>query len=414
MEVYKALQFRIYPSKGQADLINKTLGCSRALYNMMLFERINFYENNKEDRKLIHDHKYKTEKQYKEEFDWMKEVDSIALQQSRIDLVNAYFNFFKSLKGTRKGQKMGFPKFKRRRNDLSYRTFNTTIDYENKQIKIPKVKNIRFRHKKIKPWYYDAKPVSSTVKRTATGDYYISVLFKGEQDFKGYQNLDNPRVIGLDMSMDKFYVDQLGNSPDFKRIFRDNEEKLAKAQKNYSRKAKGSSNKEKARIKIAKIHEDIKNQRKDFVNKLSLKLIRENDVVVIESLSLKGMSQALHLGKSVHDLGYADFINKLTYKALWNDKTVVKANKWFASSKTCSFCGFKKKDLLLQEREWICPNCGTHLDRDQNAGQNLKNYGLDFLGLEQPDFKPVEKQASAIDISSKVSYTSMKQEALRL
>jgi putative transposase len=172
-----------------------------------------------------------------------------------------------------------------------------------------------------------------------------------------------------------------------------------------SKKKKGSKNWYKASHKVNLIHERITNKRKDFTHKLSTELVRNNDVIVVEHLSLKGMSQALHLGKSVMDLGYSEFVRQLFYKSLWNNKTFIQADKWFASSKTCSVCGYKNKDLQLSDREWGCPNCGTDHDRDQNAGINLKNYGLRDLGLGQPESKPVEKELH--------KDSSMKQEALK-
>ena len=172
-----------------------------------------------------------------------------------------------------------------------------------------------------------------------------------------------------------------------------------------SKKKKGSKSWYKALHKVNLIYERIINKRKDFTQKLSTDLVRTNDVIVVEHLSLKGMSQALHLGKSVMDLGYSEFVRQLSYKSLWNNKTFIQADKWFASSKTCSVCGYKKSDLQLSDREWGCPNCGTDHDRDQNAGINLKNYGLKELGLGQPENKPVEKELH--------KDSSMKQEALK-
>lgn len=396
MKINKALKIRIYPNKSQKIFINKTLGSCRFLYNQMLAERIEVYENLKDNKRILYEYNYKTEKQYKEEFDFLKEVDSQALQQSNRDLQKAYSNFYKSLKGLRKGRKIGFPKFKKKKHGESYRTHGAIhLDFDKNKLKLPLLPWINFKHKNIKSWFKTAKIKNVTISRTSTEKYFASILFEGEQDFNGYQRIENNiKVTGLDMSLDKFFIDNLGNSPDYKRIFRENEKKLAKAQRNYSRKTNGSKNKEKARLKVARIHERIKNQREDFINKLSLDLVKHNDVIVIESLSLQGMSQSLRLGKSIMDLGYSSFINKLQYKALWNDKILIKANKWFASSKTCSTCGYVNKNLLLQERKWECPNCGTILDRDQNAGQNLLNYGLNFLGLEQPKVTSVDKKTS--------------------
>lgn len=212
------------------------------------------------------------------------------------------------------------------------------------------------------------------------------------------------------MGLEKFFVNQDGNSPAYERLYRKFEPKLKKAQRQMSKKKKGSKNWYKALHKVSLIHEIISNKRKDFTQKLSTQLVRDNTVIVIESLSLKGMSQTLKLGKSVMDLGYSQFIHQLQYKTLWNNKISIQADKWFASSKTCSICGYKNKDLQLSDRDWKCPNCGTEHDRDQNAGINLKNYGLRELGLGQPKIKPVESKTSDLDVSSGQVLT-LKQEA---
>lgn len=396
MKINRALKIRIYPNIEQREFINKTLGSCRFIYNQMLNERISIYEKLKNNKEQLYTYKYKTEVDYKKEFEFLKEIDAKALQFSSRNLMIAYSNFYQSLKNIRKGEKIGFPKFKSKK--CHYDSYTTCmaikIDFYNKTIKIPKISSIKFKHKKnTKLWYKFAELKKITISREPTGKYFASCLFEGEQDFKGEQDISNPKVIGLDMSLQNFYVDNLGNSPNYKRNYREYEKKLAKYQKKLSRKTSGSKNREKARIKVARIHEKIKNQRKDFLEKLSLKLIKENDAIVVENLSLKGMSQSLNLGKSVMDLGYSTFINKLQYKALWNDKTVILADRWFASSKLCGVCGYKNNNLLLQERSWVCPKCGTTHNRDTNAGINLKKYGLKQIGLEESKLTPMEMEA---------------------
>ena len=399
--IYKALKVRLYPNATQQEGLNKTLGSSRALYNMMLYEKKQVYDAWKEsgeDKTVLYKHKYKTEKEYKQEYEWLKEVDSIALQQSRVDLSNSYSNFFKSLKGQRKGAKVGFPKFKKKRNGSSYRTMNVNnnilIDFEAKKVKLPKLGWISFRDHRDE---FEGEIKSATVSCTATGKYFVSILFEQELSLEGVELSDGlkTKTIGLDMSLEHFFVDDKGQSPAYERVYRKYEPKLKKAQRDMSKKKKGSKNWYKALHKVSLVHEKITNKRKDFTQKLSTELVRNYDVIVVEHLSLKGMSQALNLGKSVMDLGYSQFVHQLDYKSLWNNKVFIQADKWFASSKTCSICGFKKNDLLLSDREWKCPNCGTFHDRDQNAGMNLKNYGLNELGLGQPEYTPVESKTSA-------------------
>jgi putative transposase len=411
--IHRALKVRLYPNSKQQEILNKTLGSCRALYNMMLYERIQTYETWKTsgdtDTRNLYNHKHKTEKEYKEEYEWLKDsVDSQALQQARINLSMAYQNFFKSLSGKRKGAKVGFPKFKKKRIGSSYRTMmtnnNIAIDFENHKVKLPKVGYVNFKdiRKKI-----EGNIKSATVSRSSTGKYFVSILIEQELELQGVMldSINESQVIGLDMSLEKLFVDDNGNSPVYERLYRKYEPLLKKAQRKMSKKKKGSKVWYKALHKVNLIHEKITNKRKDFTHKLSTELVKNNEVIVVEHLSLKGMSQALHLGKSVMDLGYSEFVRQLSYKSLWNNKTFIQADKWFASSKTCSVCGYKKSDLQLSDREWECPNCGASHDRDQNAGINLKNYGLKELGLGQPESKPVEKELH--------KDSSMKQEALK-
>ncbi len=397
--IHRALKVRLYPNKKQETQILKTLGSCRFLYNQMLVERIGIYTKLKDNRGELRLAKYKTEVDYKKDFEWMSDCDSVALQQSRLDLIASYQNFFNSLKGQRKGAKVGFPKFHKKGQKNSYKTLNNNntirIDYEKSKVRLPKLGWVNYKSGN-RQWI--GKICSTTISKTPSGKYFASILFEQELELQGVELRENMKVIGLDMSLQSFYVDNLGNSPNYQKPFRSNQKKLKHYQRKLSKKIKGSKNREKARLKVARVHEKITNSRKDFVSKLSTKLVRENDVIVVENLSLKGMSQALNLGKSVMDLGYSEFVKQLEYKALWNNKTFIRADKWFASSKTCSYCGYKKKDLQLDDREWICSNCGATHNRDQNAGQNLRNYGLRELGLvptERREFKPVESKTKA-------------------
>jgi len=406
--IHRALKIRLYPNKEQETQILKTLGSCRFLYNQMLAERIKTYDEWKasgEDVRKLYEHQYKTEKQYKQEFEWLSEVDSISLQQSRIDLSMAYQNFFRSLKGKRKG-KSGFPKFHKKGQKDSYRTLNlgTTIaiNYETRKVKLPKLGWINYRdlRKNIKGAIKQA-----TVSRTKTGKYFVSILFEQELELEGVEINQDLKTKGLDMNLSSFYVDDQGNSPAYEHIYRKNEPRLKRLQRKVSKKQKGSKNREKAQLRVNRVFEKITNSRKDFSQKLSTKLIRENDVIVVESLNLRAMAQCLNLGKSVNDLGYGEFLRQLQYKALWNNKILIEADKWFASSKTCSKCGYVHKNLQLQDRVFNCPSCGFEIDRDQNAGINLKNYGLRELGLGQPESKPVETSMHKVE--------SMKQEAVK-
>lgn len=376
--IQRALKVRIYPNKRQQVLIEKTFGCCRFIYNQMLNERIEVYQHykNDENKRTLYEWKYKTEKEYKEEYSWLKEVDATALQQSRKDLIGAYNRFFTSLKS--KNDFVGFPKFKKKTYNNSFtssQAYSINVNFNESKISLPKLKDIKYRYGGIKQWYKEptSRLINITISKSCSGKYYASCLFCGNEDFTGIKKPIN-KTTGLDCSLSKFYVDEQGKSPDYVKNYKMFESKLAKAQRNLSRKSRGSNNFEKARIKVAKIQEHIANKRLDFVNKLSTTLIRENDCIVVENLNLREMAQSkLKLGKSVYDLGYSMFVNKLIYKAKWRDKTVVIADRWFASSKICHVCGYVNKDLTLNQRKWECPCCGTYHDRDQNAAVNLYN-----------------------------------------
>jgi putative transposase len=374
----------------------------------MLAERIKTYDEWKasgEDVRKLYEHKYKTEKQYKQEFEWLSEPDSISLQQSRIDLSMAYQNFFKSQSGKRKG-KSGFPKFHKRGQKDSYRTLalgkNIDINYETRKVKLPKLGWVTFRDLRC-----NTRGVikQATISRSKTGKYFVSILFEQELELEGVEINQDLKTKGLDMSLESFFVDNEGNSPAYERIYRKNEPRLKWLQRQVSKKTKGSNNRKKAQLRVNQVFERIANSRKDFSQKLSTKLIQENDVIVVESLNLRAMAQCLNLGKSVNDLGYGEFLRQLQYKSLWNNKILIEADKWFASSKTCSKCGYVHKNLQLDDRIYLCPSCGFEIDRDQNAGINLRNYGLKELGLGQPKSKPVETSMHKVE--------SAKQEALK-
>lgn len=389
--VKKAYKVRIYPNSTQRHQMAKTFGCARFLYNTMLRERIDFYEAHKEDKETLYSHKYKTEKQYKEELEWLKEVDAIALQAANQNLQQAFRNFFHAISGKRRGGAIGYPKFKSKRNQQTYTTkrvgANIQVDFIRQKIKLPKLGWITYRDNRE----FEGEIKRVTVSQTTTGKYFASILVEEEIDIPT-TNLDESRakITGLDMSMDSFYVDEAGKSPEFERWFRKHEKKLAREQRRLSRKKKGSKNREKQKRRVARVHEKIRDTRRDFTHKLSHKLTHENDVIVIESLSLKGMSRALKLGKSVHDLGYSEFVRQLQYKSLWYGPILIEADKWFASSKTCSKCGYVYSQLKLGEGSWECPKCRTTHHRDQNAAKNLVEYGRKFLGMGSPEVTLVE------------------------
>lgn len=385
MITHKSFKIRIYPNETQINAIENNFGCCRFLYNKMLEERQNAYREYKENNNLkgLWEHKYKTEKEYKEEFEFLKEADSTSLQQSRINLVTAYTNFFKSISGKSKSSSQ-FPKFHKKGINDSFRVVkvgnNIKIDFDSRKIRLPKLGYIRYRDKRN---FSNWEIKSLTVSKSSTNKYFVSILCEKEIQDIIKKVITNESIIkGLDMSLKSFYVDNENNHPEYVKQYCKYLKKLKYLQRQVSKKQLNSSNRRKAQLKVNKIMEKITNSRKDFIEKLSNNLIEENDVIVIESLNIKEMSQHLNLGKSVMDLGWGIFVNRLEQKMSVTDKILIKADKYFASSKTCHICGYVNKNLNLSDREWECPKCHSHILRDQNAAINLKQYARQGLPVE--------------------------------
>lgn len=345
-------------------MLARTFGCVRFIYNRMLSDKIKYYEETKQ--KLNN-----TPTQYKKEFEWLKEVDSLALANAQMHLQTAYNNFFRS-------PKVGFPKFKSKKsNRRSYTTncVNGNILIENGFIKLPKVGLVKLKQHRLIPSDYKLKSV--TVSQTPGGKYYVSVLFEYENQV---QQIEPQTFIGLDFSMHELYKDSNGSEPQYPRYYRQAEKKLRREQRKLSLMRKGSKNRDKQRIRVAKMHEKVANQRKDFLHKQSRQIANAYDCVCIENLDMKAMAQSLNFGKSVSDNGWGMFITFLQYKLTNIGKRLVRIDKFFASSQICSCCGYKNTATKnLRIRVWDCPGCGAHHDRDVNAAINIRNKGMQLV-----------------------------------
>ena len=374
MERLKAYKFRIYPTEEQEIFFAKTFGCVRKVYNLMLNDRKKAYEEVKNDpsKKMI----FPTPAKYKKEFPFLKEVDSLALANAQLNLDKAYKNFFRD-------KSVGFPRFKSKKNPVqSYTTNNqngTVALIDSKFIKVPKLKSlIRIKlHRQPKGMIK-----SATISRHASGKYYISLLCKEEINELPKTN----SAIGIDLGITDFAILSDGQKIDNHKFTSKMEKKLKREQRKLSKRALLAKNKgiplseaknyQKQKRKVARLHEKVMNQRTDFLNKLSTEIIKNHDIICIEDLNVKGMLRNHKLARSISDVSWSSFVAKLQYKADWYGREIIKVDTWFPSSQICSECGHKDGKKSLDIREWTCPICHTHHDRDINASINILIEGL--------------------------------------
>ena len=411
---HRALKLRIYPTKEQEILINKTFGCCRQIYNNRLFERNEFYQNvikNESDKnkqkELWKKAHFSTEKEMKAKFPYMTEVSAQALCSATMFAEVAYKNFFSSIKGNRAGAKVGKPKFKSKKsNDFSYRECNPSekaLNWNERKVKVPKLGEVKFRHsgnKKGKLDFFlrgEVELKSITIRKNPANEYYAVLLFEREYCHKKkiYEGDEN-QAIGLDFSPADFYIDSDGSSgKDFGYVAQKqaNLKKLTKLQRRLMRKQIGSNNREKARVKVARMEHYIAECRNDWIEKETKRLVSSYQVIGIEDLNLKGMMKFSRNAKNYGDASWGNFTNKLLWKSSLNENNcqIVKADRFFASSQICHCCGFKNpitKNLNI--RSWTCPECGSEHIRDVNAAINLKMNAIKNVGQGVSEFRSVE------------------------
>ena len=370
----KGLEIRLYPSKEQRVLIDKTLGCSRFVYNHVLALKKELWE----DYKLSFNPNLKS---FKEEWPFLTKVPSQALANSYMDCMTAYNNFFNSSKGKSR-QQAKFPKFHKKGQKDSFRIAATKTskgydirieDYEH--IKVPKLGLIKFRNYHNMDWS-KVHIYNITIKKTPTYKYFASLcceLPEKEYIEPIYESC------GFDLGLKDFCIFDSGEVIKNPKYYRKTEYRIKKTQRQLSKCKKFSKNYKKVQVKLAKLHENIKNQRKDFQHKWSRRIVNENQIIVSEDLNVKGMLKNHKLAKSVADASFSTFCSMIDYKAKEQHRQYVKIGTFYPSSKLCHCCGFKYKGLKLEERFWTCPECGTYLDRDENAAINILNEGLRIL-----------------------------------
>lgn len=363
----RAYKYRIYPNKRQQELIIKTFGCTRFVYNYFLDLRIKKY--NEENKSLSYKEMSKLLTSLKGEFNWLKEPDKDSLQKALKDLDNAYQKFFK--------EHTGFPKFKSKKNNYkSYRTSctNNNIRYENNRIKLPKLGFVKVRDKQIP----QGRILNATISQEPNGHYFCSLCCTDVETIK-FQ-LTNKNV-GIDLGLVDFAIFSDGTRIKNYSFYEKSESKLAKLQRELSRKTKGSSNYNKARLKVAKLQKHIINQRNDFLHKLTTNIIKEYDIISIEDLSVSDMkeSDSSIRNKRVSDVSWSEFRRQLTYKSEWYGKIVSVIGKYYPSTQLCSVCGNNGGKKSEEIRYWKCPHCNSELDRDLNAAINICNEGIRLI-----------------------------------
>ena len=365
----KAYKYRIYPNKQQAVLIDKTIGCCRFLYNVMLSDKIDCY-------KATETMLYNTPAMYKGFYEFLKDIDSLALANIQLNLERAYKNFFTM-------PKTGFPKFKsKHKSSQKYTTNNLgQIYFEGGKIRLPKLGLVKV----VKHRECQGEIKSVTVSKTKTGKYYVSVLCEYENQVEHKPISSESKMVGLDYSSSNFFVSSDGEFADMPHYFRESEKQLVKEQRMLSLKQKRGKNYGKQKIKVAKVHEKISNQRTDWLHKKSSELVKTYDCIFVEDINMKSISRSLRLGKATLDNAYGRFREFLEYKSKEQGKYLVKINKFCPTTKLCHICGYKYQDITLSIKDWTCPDCKTWHHRDINAAINILQFGKEIINGGRDD-----------------------------
>ena len=405
----RGYKYRIYPNKAQRELIAKTFGCCRFVYNHALDRRKTMYENEGVSLSRTDCNNW-CNRELKAQYEWLREVDKFALTNSIYDMDNAYKKFFK--------EHAGYPKFKSKHNSRQSYTTNFTndniaVDFDGNTIKLPKLGRLKAKVHRT----FDGIIKNATVSCTPSGKYFVSICVDSViSEFHPALG-----IVGLDLGIKDLCTCSDGtkfNSPDLTKL----QARLKRQQRSLSKKTKGSNNHKKQKVRLARLHEKITYIRKDSLHKLSRSLVDENQVIVTESLNVKGMLRNHHLARSISDASWYELTRQLEYKSRWYGRKYIKIDTFYASSQTCSNCGHKEQKVKnLALRSWICPKCSADHDRDVNAAVNILKEGLRQEGLEiyigqgLPEFKPVDRPTMDDRRTSGLrSRAGMKQEAHRL
>ncbi len=358
-----AYQYRFYPTKEQQQILARTFGCVRYVYNWALRLRIDTYKETKRSLSTNQLSKRLTALKQQQDKTFLVSVSSVPLQQSLRHLADAFTNFFEG--------RAGYPTFKARHDKQSAEYTKAAFTWDGNVLRLAKMDDplaIRWS----RPLPEGAEITTVIVSKDTAGRYFVSLRLEKDMAPKPPIN----KVIGLDLGLKSMVVTSDGEAIGNPKFFARDEKKLARAQRRHAKKKKGSRNREKARRKVARIHARIADRRRNYQHQLSTRLIRENQTICVESLRVKNMVKNHCLAKSIHDVGWGEFVRQLEYKAVWYGRTLIKIDTFFPSSKRCFACGHVLETLSLDEREWTCPKCGVHHDRDKNAANNILAEGL--------------------------------------
>ena len=375
----RATKIRLYPNKTQEQTLNKVLGCYRFVYNQMLALKQEAYNRDKSNLGLCELSKFFHGTVLKDEqYAWLKEQNTKVMKQAIRQMLSAYDKFFK--------QHNGFPKFKSKKDRQSalfpIDAISKGNTFETRHISLTTpLKNIKFRCSDLylsRLQKYNKNIRSATLSKTKSGNFFLSILIEMEDaELKKFERTN--KQVGIDLGVKDFVITSDGEVFENKHFFKKEEKQIKKLQRQLSKKVKGSNNRKKAQHKIAKLFERMTNKKEAYIHYVVNELLTYFDTVFMENLNVKGMLRNHHLAKAISEVGFYKFKEILVNKALVNDKQVVFVDRFYPSSKTCSVCGYKKRDLRLSDREWICPICGTKHDRDINAAMNILLEGQRML-----------------------------------
>jgi putative transposase len=384
----RAIKVRLYPNKTQEQTLNKVLGCYRFVYNQCLNRKIESYKNDGKSENLSTLGQFVHHELLKDDnFIWLREQNTKVLKQAVKDMLTAYKNFFE--------QHTNYPKFKSKHDNKQSCRFELGAiskrnDYTTYHLSLANIRNVRFRCNDKYAKYlqkHHGNIRQATLTRIPCGEYYLSILVDGDLT---HNVKETKSVVGIDLGIKDFVVTSDGEVFDNLHFKKSETKKIKKLQKQLSRKEKGSNNRDKARIKLAKLYKKLNDRKQYYLHAVSNSLIDENQVICMEDLNVKGMSKNHNLAESILEMNFGEFRRMLEYKAQWYNRKIVFVDRFYPSSKTCHYCGYINKSLTLNDRKWICPHCGEVIERDYNAALNILDEGLRIIGCSTSEFTLVD------------------------